>query len=92
MENNIEKRGVCNMLKNKPVAFCNACNEYSHDAAVINERHTRTKNGEKCEGLFRSALREDDWEKCPACNGTGNVMDKACHQCNSEGWIVVHRY
>jgi len=80
------------MLKDRPVAFCNACNEYSRDVAVINQRHTRTKYGKKCEGLFRSALREDDWERCPVCNGTGRVVDKACDQCDSEGWIVVRRY
>lgn len=74
------------MRKARPVAFCNICHEYSRNAVVINHRHTRTKNGEKCEGLFKSALREDDWERCPDCNGAG------CDQCSGEGWLVVRRY
>lgn len=78
------------MKKEKPVAFCTACHEYSNNVTAINQPHRRTKFGDKCKGVFRSALNNNDWIVCPSCSGTGMVVNK-CDQCDGWGWILSRR-
>jgi DnaJ-class molecular chaperone len=75
------------MKKDRPIAFCTGCHEYSHNARVINEPHRRTKYGAKCKGVFSSALNNNDWITCPSCEGTGNKEGK-CEHCDGWGWLL----
>ncbi|WP_156817619.1 hypothetical protein [Anaeromusa acidaminophila] len=73
-------------MKNKPIAFCTVCKEYSYNASSINEPHRRTKYGDTCKGVFSSAIGNDDWIVCSNCNGTGNDANGKCTQCEGYGW------
>lgn len=75
------------MEKKKPIAFCTVCHEYSHYVAAINQPHRKTKYGDKCKGVFSSALSNNDWILCSNCDGIGNSGGK-CDQCDGWGWVL----
>ena len=66
-----------------PVAVCTGCGTYSRSAAKINERCTEYRGKKRCKGVFESALNNDDWRRCPDCNGNG------CEGCQWTGWRFV---
>ncbi len=77
------------MIKEKPIAFCTACHEYSRNESAIDHEHKRTKYGDKCKGIFSCAIGVNDWSMCPSCNGTGKTgLSIVCVQCSGEGWIL----
>lgn len=78
-------------IKHMPVAFCTVCNECSANISVINQPHRRTKYGDKCKGVFSSAICYNDWIICTTCNGTGKFSEQKCDQCDGWGWILNRR-
>ena len=44
-------------------------------------------------GVYESALREDDWAKCMACDGGGKTENSmSCSVCQGTGWIFVRYF
>ena len=46
-------------------------------------------SNKRCEGIMDSALRAEDWERCPSCSALGQVAEETCSECSGEGWIFV---
>lgn len=78
-------------MKAKPVAFCTVCKQYSNNITCVNTPHRRTKYGDRCRGVFSSALNEDDWQSCSNCAGEGLIKGETCIQCEGWGWILSRR-
>jgi DnaJ-class molecular chaperone len=76
---------------NRPVAICTVCHAYSSIVTAINERCGNRYNGKRCQGVWRSALNEEDWQACPSCNATGREIQGRCKQCDGFGWIYCRK-
>ena len=71
----------------KPVAVCSVCRAFSKNAININDRCNNTYDGDRCNGVWRSAFQVGDWKECPFCNATGEKANSRCTQCEGSGWI-----
>jgi hypothetical protein len=76
---------------NTPVAVCTVCHAYSTNISVINERCGNRYNNKRCQGVWRSALSEGDWQECSSCNATGREPQGRCNQCGGFGWIYCRK-
>jgi DnaJ-class molecular chaperone len=77
--------------KSKPVAYCTRCRAYSRNEGQINQKCHVIRQGNRCQGMMRSALKPDDWVECPSCGATGRVKNGTCDKCAGEGWILTIR-
>ena len=70
-----------------PVAVCTRCGDITYNVAAINRSCGRQPGGKRCKGVYGSALNNDDWAKCSACNGTGlDGTGATCVVCQRTGW------
>ena len=72
-------------MKNKPVAVCTVCGEYTSRIEVINEQCHIRQGKKRCSGVFGSALNIDDWAECSRCKGSG------CEACQGCGVMFVRK-
>lgn len=73
-----------------PVAVCTKCGHFSYSAGQIGEQCGLFPDGKRrCKGNYGSALNNDDWDKCGACDGTGMDSEGSCRACQSTGWRFV---
>lgn len=75
--------------KQQPVAVCTRCGAVSYSAAQINGQCAQITLGKRCTGVNGSALNKTDWEKCPACQATGQNGNTRCGQCDGAGWLYL---
>ncbi|MBI5640077.1 MAG: hypothetical protein HZA17_06620 [Nitrospirae bacterium] len=73
--------------KARPVARCMTCGKISRSGSAKNQRCKNVIDGNKCQGVFMSMLRSDDWQECPSCNAFGKKDKKCCAACSGDGWI-----
>ena len=72
----------------KPVARCTTCGHPTHSLLDVNQRCNAVRNERRCRGIWRSALRDVDWDKCPKCRAVAPAADAAaCARCGGTGWI-----
>ncbi len=69
-----------------PVAICTRCGKRTTSAEFINQRCGNRVNGKRCDGIYGSALKPDDWKPCHYCGGSGHTGEK-CVACNGSGWL-----
>ena len=75
-----------------PVAYRVKCGALSRRIEVVDSgkcSRVLDREGNRCGGLFRSALREDDWVKCVACHGVGRMAGERCGNCGGIGWALM---
>jgi hypothetical protein len=74
-----------------PVGVCTKCGDFAYDAARINGTCDRRPGGKPCQGVYGSAMNNDDWNKCIACGGVGRAGEKqgSCPTCLGTGWNFV---
>ena len=77
------------MKLEKPVAVCTVCYTHTENSLLINERCKKKFNGKRSKGVYRSALKVNDWKECPTCGATGREKADRCSQCSGFGWIFV---
>jgi hypothetical protein len=75
--------------KQKPVAVCTQCSEYSFNATQINQRCYRQIDRKRCRGVFGSTIGVNDWEECPGCHAEGYVNGTKCDRCSGVGWFFT---
>ena len=76
--------------RSTPVAMCTRCGAVTRNVSQFNERcHLRFNK--KCQGVFRSMVRPDDWKECPSCAATGKGESGLCLSCKGEGWINIRK-
>jgi len=73
----------------RPEAVCTRCRAYTREVQSINQRCPNHVGGKRCQGVFRSALGESDWEECPTCQTTGRDGNGICARCEGFGWNFV---
>ena len=57
-----------------PVAVCTKCGDLTYSPERINSQCDQKPDGKRrCEGVYGSAMNNDDWEKCGACGGFGRT-------------------
>ena len=66
-----------------PVAVCTRCGTYTTRVETINQQCSERRDTKRCKGVFGSALNNDDWQRCPDCDGNG------CGACQRTGWQFV---
>jgi hypothetical protein len=74
--------------RGKPSTQCSRCGKVVHDINYANKRCYEEVNRKRCEGIFISMLRADDWEECSGCT-TGRTDGGRCIKCSGDGWINI---
>jgi hypothetical protein len=74
-----------------PVAVCVKCHEYTHRIEVVNQQCYKQYDNKRCNGTFTSAIGNNDWAKCSACEGSGSDSDGKCEGCQGYGVQFVRR-
>lgn len=44
-------------------------------------------NTNSCTGCLGRGRIDADYQKCPICNGKGELQDKSCYSCHSFGYV-----
>jgi hypothetical protein len=66
------RRGGDMTKKKQPFAVCTRCSRFTCDVEDINNSCGNKYGGERCKGVWRSALQEKDWAECSSCSGIGS--------------------
>lgn len=75
----------------QPVAVRTRYGTFTTRAEQINQRCWQRRGGNRCQGVFGSALNTRDWAECPQCAAAGYVNVKSCEACLGEGWRYMRR-
>jgi hypothetical protein len=68
-----------------PVGVCTKCGDITYDLSRLNGSCGRFR----CKGIYGSALNNNDWATCDACNGTCVTdIENSCPRCQRTGWIL----
>lgn len=57
--------------RRKPVTVCTNCGTYGHSIQLANQRCGQRRGKKRCDGVNGSAIGNNDWAECRACNGSG---------------------
>jgi hypothetical protein len=73
-----------------PVGVCTKCGDVIYDGVRINGDCSKQPGGKRCKGTYESAIGNDDWAKCIACDGLGRTENSgSCPTCQGTGWTFV---
>jgi hypothetical protein len=64
------------------VAVCTKCGKFNYNAVELYAPCNEQRDGLRCDGFYRSAIKPGDWVKCIACGGTA----PDCALCQGTGW------
>jgi hypothetical protein len=81
-------------VSDRPVAVCTECGKYQYNMNRINEQCSERHGGERCQGVWGSALNVGDFGECQLCQGSGRLTgehNETCMRCEGSGWIFLRR-
>ena len=78
----------CIEKKPKPSGVCDVCGQITDQHIDVNRRCTKTVQGKRCSGIFKSSLTMF-WQECHLCNAIGKVGTQPCSECSGLGWYLI---